>query len=257
VSVNPESPVTLRLEPLGRAPLKERVVERLRTLIEEGVLTANEQLPSERELAEQLGVSRGTVREAVQFLHALGLVEIRHGLGTFVSDEADDRERLRANWRSWTLRHAAHVHELLEIRKAVEGYAAELAAERAGDAELAAIDKAWHELRRAGHESDVGAIVQADERFHHALCAASGNAFLAELLDMLAGVLVPERAAAWDLEDGGQRSVREHGAILEAVRARDGALAREAVLFHLASVETLVDWLAAASEAQDEERGLE
>jgi DNA-binding FadR family transcriptional regulator len=79
----------LELEPVRPLALKERVIRQLTKLIEGGVLEPGDQLPSERELSEELQVSRGTVREAVQFLQALGLVEIRHGTGTFVRPATD------------------------------------------------------------------------------------------------------------------------------------------------------------------------
>jgi GntR family transcriptional repressor for pyruvate dehydrogenase complex len=119
------------LERLPSLGIKERVAGQLRGLIEAGSLQAGEQLPSERELAEQLGVSRSTVREAVQFLGALGLVEIRHGSGTFVRTDGD----LPSEWLQWTKRHQVEVHELLEVRRGLEAVAAELAAGRSHDLE--------------------------------------------------------------------------------------------------------------------------
>src|SRR5438093_12123442 len=99
----------VRLETLRGVPLKEQVLRQLRRLIDQGELGPGAQLPGERELADRLGVSRGTVREAVQFLQALGLVEIRHGSGTFVRRDPSDREALRDEWRPWTRRHSETV----------------------------------------------------------------------------------------------------------------------------------------------------
>src|SRR5215213_8514226 len=87
----------LTLEPVRPLALKERVIGQLTRLIDEGILKPGDQLPSERELSEELKVSRGTVREAVQFLGALGLVEVRHGSGTFVR-LGTDPSALRDEW---------------------------------------------------------------------------------------------------------------------------------------------------------------
>ncbi len=226
----------IELEPVRPLALKERVIRQLTRLIDDGVLTPGDQLPSERELSEELQVSRGTVREAVQFLQALGLLEIRHGSGTFVR-LATDPSALRDEWREWTIRHAEQIHDLLEIRKGLEPFAAELAAKRAGEGELAAMEEAVEEMQPAVDSPDVTALIQADLAFHHALCAASGNAALSEFADALGEQLVRERGTLWNLPGRPARSLVEHRAIFEAVRARDARRARKAVLDHLDSVE--------------------
>ena len=99
----------IQLEPLRSMPVKERVIRRLVELIESGALAPGEKLPGERDLSEQLQVSRGTVREAVQFVQALGLVEIRHGAGTFVRSSTAPSE-LQAEWRQWTIRYSFILH---------------------------------------------------------------------------------------------------------------------------------------------------
>ena len=226
----------LELEPVRPLALKERVIRQLTRFIEEGVLKPGDQLPSERELSEELRVSRGTVREAVQFLGALGLVEVRHGSGTFVR-LGTDPSALRDEWRDWTIRHAERIHDLLELRKALEPFAAELAAQRAGDEALAAMEDALEEMQPALDLPDVAGLIQADLAFHHALCAASGNAALSEFADTLGQQLVRERATIWNLPGRPARSLVEHRAIYDAVRTRDPARARLAALEHLSSVE--------------------
>jgi len=211
-------------------PLKERVVEQLSDLIESGRLKPGDQLPSERDLVRQLGVSRTTVREAVQFLNALGVLEIRHGSGTFVAEVAD----LKQEWRRWTSRHLERVHELLEVRKGVEAFAAELAALRRTQADLDAMAEALRQLESA----KVTALVTADERFHRALYDASGNQALVELTDAIATKLVRERAAVWSVPSRPERSRAEHRAIYRAIEAQEPDAARDAVVNHLASVET-------------------
>jgi DNA-binding FadR family transcriptional regulator len=226
----------IALEPVRPLALKERVIRQLTHLIEAGRLHPGDQLPSERELSEELQVSRGTVREAVQFLQALGLLEIRHGSGTFVRLAADP-SALREEWREWTIRHAERVHDLLEIRKGLESFAAELAAERAGEEDVGAMEEALNEMKPALYGPDVTTLIQADVAFHHALCAAAGNAALLEFADALGQQLVRERGAIWNLPGRPERSLIEHRAICEAVRAGDAQRARRSVLAHLTSVE--------------------
>lgn len=226
----------LELEPVRPLALKERVIRQLTRLIDEGALKPGDRLPSERELSEELQVSRGTVREAVQFLQALGLLEIRHGSGTFVRLAADPSD-LREEWREWTIRHAERIHDLLEIRKGLEPFAAELAARRAEPEDLAAMEDALDQMQPAVDSPNVTALIQADLAFHHALCAAAANAALSEFVDALGDQLLRERGTTWNLPGRPERSLREHRAICDAVSAGDPRRARQAVLEHLISVE--------------------
>jgi GntR family transcriptional repressor for pyruvate dehydrogenase complex len=230
------------LERLPSLGVKDRVAGQLRSLIEAGSLRAGEQLPSERELAEQLGVSRSTVREAVQFLGAMGLVEIRHGSGTFVRPEGD-RAQLPSEWLRWTQRHQGQVHELLEVRRGLEAVAAELAAERAGD--LGDIEAALADMEAAIEGPDVPGLVEADLAFHTALAAVTGNTALRQLTESLGRELLRERGAIWNEPGRPERSLSEHRRIYEAVRAGDAIGARAAVVDHLRSVEQDVDVLVA------------
>jgi GntR family transcriptional regulator, transcriptional repressor for pyruvate dehydrogenase complex len=226
----------IQLEPLRSMPVKERVIRRLVELIESGTLVPGEKLPGERDLSDQLQVSRGTVREAVQFVQALGLVEIRHGAGTFVRASTGPHE-LQAEWRQWTLRHADRVHDLLEVRTALEPFAAELAAARIEGEQLSAMAEALRQMEAAVERSDTTALVQADAAFHHAFCLAAGNAALLELADAMGQQLLRERGAVFGLPDRPARSLVEHREIYEAIRSGDGERARESVIAHLASVE--------------------
>jgi GntR family transcriptional repressor for pyruvate dehydrogenase complex len=231
VTANP-----IQLEPLRSMPVKERVIRRLVELIESGTLAPGEKLPGERDLSEQLQVSRGTVREAVQFVQALGLLEIRHGAGTFVRSSTAPQD-LQAEWREWTVRHADRVHDLLGVRTALEPFAAELAAERIDDEQLSAMAEALGEMEAAVERSDTTALVQADVAFHHAFCVAAGNAALLELADAMGQQLLRERGAVFGLPSRPARSLVEHREIYEAIRSGDGGRARESVIAHLASVE--------------------
>ncbi|HSI81810.1 MAG TPA: FadR/GntR family transcriptional regulator [Solirubrobacterales bacterium] len=242
----------VELEPVRPLALKERVISQLTRLIEDGDLHPGDQLPSERELSEELQVSRGTVREAVQFLQAVGLVEIRHGAGTFVRLAADPG-KLRGEWREWTIRHSERIRDLLEIRRGLEPFAAELAAERVQPEDLEAMEDALAQMEPVVSRPNVTALVQADAAFHHAVCAASGNPALTEFADALGEQLMRERGATWDLPDRPKRSLAEHRAIYEAIRDRDPKLARDSVLQHLTSVER--DLERSLLEPNDDKRG--
>src|SRR5262245_7335644 len=230
---------TVRLTPLKTPPVREQVIAELTRLLEEGAFQPGERIPTERELSERLGVSRGTVREAVQFVQALGLVEIRHGSGTFRATPPKEPGELRGEWRSWTRRHAVRIRELLQVRQGLESFAAELAAGRVakGSEDGARLAETLERMRAAIAGEDVSALVQADMHFHLAVCEASGNAALAELGALLGKELVRERAAIWTTPGRPPRSLVEHSEIYEAIQAGDGPRARNALLIHLRSVE--------------------
>jgi DNA-binding FadR family transcriptional regulator len=233
----------IHLTPLQSVSLKEQATHELKRLIDEGLLRPGDRLPSERELSDQLRVSRGTVREAVQFLRALGLVEIRHGAGIFVSQS--DADALGAEWRRWTARHAARVRELLEVRKGIETLAAELACVRRESNGLDQMSQAIDRMQAAADTGDVTALVQADVQFHHGLAEASGNRALLELVTLIGDQLLRERAAVLDMKDRSERSLKECREIYEAVLAGEPSLARAGMIRHLDSVASSVATLVA------------
>lgn len=218
-------------------PLKEQAKRQLLALIENGSLQPGDRMPSERDLSEQLGVSRGTVREAVQFLQALGLLEVRHGSGTVVSRQSHDRHALQTLWRDWTAGNVDRIRELLEVRRGLDAFATELAARRQIPEALQAMADAIEQMRIAVRDEDVTAGVQSDVAFHRAVGEATGNVALVDLVDSIGGQLVPERAAVWSTPSRPQRSLDEHTAIYDAVRSGDPARARAAALAHLQSIE--------------------
>lgn len=226
-----------KLEPVESVSLQQQVVERLTDLIRDGELQPGDRLPSERILSEQLRVSRGTVREAVHFLHALGLVEIRHGSGTFVRVPAASADHARSEWRDWVRHHSRRVKDLFEVRRGLECQAADLAARRATGRDLAQIELALEHSEAAIRAGMVPSLVDTDARFHRAVSEACGNLVLADLLNSIGEELVRERGAIWDIPGRPERSMAEHRSIFEAIRSEDPDAAREAVQRHLLSVE--------------------
>jgi GntR family transcriptional repressor for pyruvate dehydrogenase complex len=205
--------------------------------VESGSLRPGDRLPSERDLSEQLGVSRGTVREAVQFLQALGLLEVRHGSGTVVSRQSHDRQALQTLWRDWTAGNMGRIRELLEVRRGLDAFATELAARRQIPEALQSMADAIEQMRAAVRDEDVTTGVDADAAFHRAVGEATGNVALVDLVESIGRQLVQERAALWSAASRPQRSLAEHTEIYDAIRAGDPARARAAALAHLQSIE--------------------
>lgn len=224
------------VRPAGSGTRRDNAVARVRKLIAKLKLKTGDRLPGERQLAAKFNLSRGTVREALQFLAALNLVEIRHGGGCFVRAASGESKELRAGWRDWVAQHRGRVLETLEVRLGCETFAARLAARRAGPTELAGLVEALRSMKVAVEMRDVPAFVQSDLAFHSALLLAAGNKTLEELVGALGKELIPERAAILDISGRAPRSFAEHCSIYEAVQQGDPQAAALAMHRHLESV---------------------
>jgi len=227
---------TIDLAVTGGTRRRDDVVSRIRRLILEQELRPGDRLPGERQLAREFGVSRGLVREAIQFLATIGLLKVRHGGGSFLQVTPGDTRRLRRSWREWVSDNRGLVLETLEVRIGAEAFAAELAAQRASPEDLERMVRALHVMRAANDSGDTAALVQSDLAFHEAVLGATGNKTLREFLGALGSELIPERAAVWDLEGRIERSFAEHFAIYEAIRAGDRQGAAQAMRRHIESV---------------------
>ncbi|WP_246127546.1 FadR/GntR family transcriptional regulator [Amycolatopsis rhizosphaerae] len=208
--------------PLGRhRTIHGRVVEWLGRRIVSGELSDGSQLPNETELAAQLRVSRGGVREAVKALAAKGLVEARPRLGTRVLPREQwnlmDREVL--TWHG-QLGKAGFLGDLLELRLMVEPGAARLAAERATPEQLAVLENAYgrmesHAPKLPGAEEE---FVAADLAFHLILLRASGNQLIEQLGRLLEASLHHGLEASSHAPGGVAATLPLHHAVLVAVR---------------------------------------
>ncbi|HEU4658825.1 MAG TPA: FCD domain-containing protein [Capillimicrobium sp.] len=219
------------LAPLDQRGRAAEVEQRLADAIRGGAFRDGEQLPSEAELAAQLGVATVTLREALVGLRRRGLVQTRRGRngGTFVRAPEEEAEaRLLAHLRELTV---DDLRDLADHRVAVAATAAQLAAERASEADLARVDEHLGGLSRAATAAERRA---ADGRFHVELAAATRSLRLTQAemqAQTEAGALVWLAAGA----DGAQRALAEHRAILDAVRERDAERARSLMAAHVAA----------------------
>ena len=219
------------------AAATDRAIAQIRGLIAAGSYAPGQRLPPERELGEALGVSRNSLREAVTALQAMGVLDVRRGDGTFVTDLGAG-VLVEALGFVLDLYHGERLREIFEVRRILEPAAVARAAESIDDETVAALREM---LGRVGPEMTLEKLVRHDLAFHHALATASGNALLAELLDALAGPTV--RARVWrGMTEAGvvERTLAEHRAIIDAVAARDPELARSLIVAHVRGVE---NWL--------------
>lgn len=214
------------------ARLSDRVSREMEAWIRELGLAPGVQLPTEKELCERFGVSRAVIREAISRLKAEGCVETRQGLGAFVAalpGEGSFRLDLDID------PDGTEAEDVFELRCIVESAAAELAARRCGPQGLARIAAALAQMEEALLTNDGGAA--ADDAFHQAIAAASGNRQLERFLAYMGRQFSASRLPTWD--DAGHRSGRaaqsqaEHRQIFDAIRRGDAAAAGRASRAHL------------------------
>jgi GntR family transcriptional regulator, transcriptional repressor for pyruvate dehydrogenase complex len=224
------------LEPVGRTSVVESVIEQLEALIF-GSFEPGETLPSEGKLAEALGVSRLTVREATRTLEARGLLEIRQGRRPTVS--APNGGLVGDFFKIAIRRDPRAMLDLIEVRRALEVHIASLAARRATKGDIADMEMSIAAMRTGGDESE--AFHAADVRFHENLARASGNRLLVFLIEAFAEPLRESRLrsfAGHQARGGGIEDViQQHQTILEAVKARSPKAAAEAMRYHLEQTE--------------------
>ncbi|CAM5690331.1 FadR/GntR family transcriptional regulator [Streptomyces griseomycini] len=215
----------------------DEAIEKIKGMIVSGALRPGDRLPREGELAAGLGLSRNSLREAVRALSLIRILDVRQGDGTYVTS-LDPQLLLEALSFVVDFHRDDTVLEFLAVRRILEPAATALAATRLGEEQLDALAKKLDEL---GDEPSVEDLVAADLDFHRTVVRGAGNSVLCSLLDGLSGPTT--RARVWrglTQEDAVGRTLREHRAILAALRDRDAEAARSWATVHIASVE---QWL--------------
>ena len=209
----------------------EQVVEQLLDRIRAGDFPPGSRLPTERDLGELFGVSRGVIREAIKVLITIGAVESRQGSGTYV---ADDLSPMVSHALVLSVRpEAESLSDLMEMRAPIERFAACLAAERRSPAQLEVIVDAANAVEDAAERDDWNAFVGADHRFHMAIASATGNSFLTTVMGAIREI--QQNAAAMLTTSSGSMStaVSQHAAVVEAITAGDASAAESAMAEHV------------------------
>ncbi len=224
-----EAEVGLALTPVRRRRLYEDVVQQLQSLISSGRLEPGDQLPSERALADQLAVSRTSVREALRILEARGMVEARPGHGLFVRGRRT--EEIVSILAAYLVRERESFLEVLDVREALERKAAERAAVLATSKDLESIKAALVMMQEEVLEGRIP--IESDTAFHRALGAASRNEVLSQILDTVLGLMSQRRREILSEDYGGILMLHQHVNIYRAIKNRDSAAAADLTSAHL------------------------
>lgn len=223
--------------------LSAAVVRQIEKLILRGILRPGERLPPERELAERLGVSRPSLRDALAELQDRGLLASRAGSGVFVADV------LGSAFSPALIQLFASddeaVFDYLSFRRDLEGMAAERAAKFGSDADLAVIQEIFDRMEQAGDPSSSEAAAELDAQFHSAILEASHNVVLLHMMrsmfDMLRKGVFYNRRIMFGAHTTYEALLEQHRAINTALQSRNAADARAAVEAHLDYVKQALD----------------
>ncbi|MEV8249571.1 FadR/GntR family transcriptional regulator [Microbacterium sp. NPDC076768] len=221
----------------------DEAIEKIKAMIVAGELAPGDRLPPEKELAERLGLSRNSMREAVKALEVIRVLDVRRGDGTYVTS-LEPHLLLEAISFVVDMHDDDSMLEIFVVRRMLESQATGLAANLATDDEVAALVA---EVNSIDGSVSVEELVEHDIRFHREIARMTGNAYLASLIEHLSSQTV--RARVWrGLTEGGavERTLSEHRAIADAVVQHDSALATSLATAHIAGVER---WLRQAASA--------
>lgn len=233
-SAHTAAPHVARAGRNGKGGLAHELVAAFTGKLRSGAIKPGERLPTESEIMQAFGVSRGVVREALSRLGAAGLVQTLHGIGTFALEPA---QQSRFHVESPSLDGFADMLDVLELRASLESDAAGLAAMRRTDEQLREMRDALEDFGR--HLTTVGDTVAPDFRFHMAISQAAGNRYYGELMGQLGLAVIPRTrvSSSWlDIErrtEHLQKVNQEHQDIYAAIERRDPEAARAAMRIHL------------------------
>ena len=188
-------------------------------------------LPTERELCDQLGVGRSTLREALRSLSFIGAIQTRQGAGTFVSkpnEQAGDKL-----FGLGLMLQRVKVNEVIEARRSLEIDVVRIAAQRYTEADRLTLTEIMHEMQRSATSSKLGKPAQYDLQFHVALARASQNSVFVHLINGMRSLLVIWMDKAVNDPEIAEKAIREHNQILDAVFSRNSEQAASCMLMHL------------------------
>ncbi|MHC5905795.1 FadR/GntR family transcriptional regulator [Streptomyces sp. S6] len=204
----------MNMGPVRRQALGDLVIAKLRDQITSGAWPVGSRIPTETELVEQLDVARNTVREAVKALAHTGLLDIRHGSGSYVQATSELAGVMRNRFKN------ARTEDVVEVRSALEVRAAKLACRHRTDDDLARLERALQQRQDAWTAGDRVGFVNADVAFHLAVVTASQNTVLAglhaDLGEVIRDSLLDHFSNALHTE-----KFQDHAGLVEAIRSRD------------------------------------
>jgi DNA-binding FadR family transcriptional regulator len=223
------------ITPIKKTRVAEEVADRVRALMLDGTFPPGEPIPSERHLAERFGVSRGSIRDALRTLETIGLLETRHGQGTFARELSVDR--LVAPLASVMAYRSDLQGELMDVRRMFEPAVARVAALRATKEDLDDLQRIL-DTQRQKLKTGQSAIVE-DTAFHAILARSTRNRVVMSIMATLNDLLVESRTHSLEQKGRPARSMDGHEAVVAALRRQDAEGAYQAMYNHIDQIANL------------------
>jgi GntR family transcriptional repressor for pyruvate dehydrogenase complex len=211
-----------------------RVVHHIRALIESGALQPGGRIPPEREFARKLRISRASLRTGIGYLVAMGILDVRHGVGTFVADGPPELGKSALSLLGSL--HHFQPWQMFEARRIVESQLAALAAERGSEQHFVAL--AAEVVQMAATIDNPVAFLFHDLRFHRIVAQASGNPILAAVMETIVSALYDERRKTVDQARDLRQSIELHRDLTRAISARNAAQASALMERHLSMAQS-------------------
>lgn len=212
----------------------DEVAAKIKVILFSGELEHGQKLPGENKLAERLGVGRSSVREALKQLAASGYIELLPNRGAFAAvTSSDELPSPKDGAVSWLSVNRDSVDELLNVRRCIEPYAAELCASHISDAELARLRGVLDSFAEAVEKKQFENLPQLDFEFHRLILDNSGNRFLVGMYSKLLQLFMQYSKNSFRVTDSKQSTLAEHKAVYDAIAARSPAEAHLAMSLHI------------------------
>ena len=231
--------------------LHEDLVSQFQDLINTGALVSGQRLPSERDLANQFNVSRSSVREAIRSMELQGLVSIKPGSGTFVSDKNASISDLVS---SAIKAKSKQISDIFEIRRLLEPAIAGLAASRASKSDIEEMRNILQKQKIQVQNGETG--VESDTEFHFALAKSTHNMALVNMVSAISDILSTSRDISLQAPGRPQRSLHSHSQIVDMIEDHDSDQAIAAMNHHLTVVEPVPETVENNPEAKVPEAGV-
>lgn len=216
------------LRSVKKSRLSDEIAKQIEKAIQEGRFLSGEQLPPERALSEELGVSRPVLREALHMLEMQGLLEIRHGDGTYVKDPY--AELLNVPLPIWVKENQHHIYKFYEARLVIEPDCAALACQRATPQDIEELKNIVEKSEQVIQEGNIIVFIGLDIDFHSKIAHMSGNILLFRMLDSIINPETDLRKVIHRLPEHLSVAQARHIEIFKAIESRNPEAAHQAMV---------------------------
>ncbi len=218
------------MEPIRKTRLSDKAIEAIDGMILQNGFRAGDRFYSEHELARELQISRSSIREAIRILEVRGRVTVRQGKGIYVAGPGEEKSDL---FSGWLKDNKTPIIDHFEVRLIIEPKAACRAAEEADEESLRAMEDAHEKFLRAAERGDTASLVSSDGDFHRLIAKSTKNRTLYYLMKTMTRSLSEGWITSLHVPGRVEKTVREHGDILAAIRAGDPEAAEKTMIRHL------------------------